>query len=86
VRSLQTELQPPLVSSQDYGWQNIVAEEFHQVPGEEAYHSATEAKHLLKTTHFSVMDIALLCGFSSHSHLGKWFRKYTGTTPKAFRT
>ncbi len=43
------------------------------------------AKHLLKTTKLPVMDIALLCGFSSHSHLGKWLRQYTGLTPKAFR-
>ncbi|MBD0267138.1 MAG: helix-turn-helix transcriptional regulator [Cyanobacteria bacterium Co-bin8] len=43
------------------------------------------AKQLLKTTNLPVMEIALLCGFSSHSHLGKWFRQSTGTTPKAFR-
>lgn len=44
------------------------------------------AKYLLKTTNLSVMEIALRCGFSSHSHLGKWFRQYTGVTPKAFRS
>jgi AraC family transcriptional regulator len=43
------------------------------------------AKDLLQTTDLSIMEIALLCGFSSHSHLGKWFRQYTGMTPKAFR-
>lgn len=43
------------------------------------------AKQLLKTTKLSVMDIALLCGFSSHSHLGKWFRQCTGMTPREFR-
>lgn len=43
------------------------------------------AKHLLKTTEQPIMDVALLCGFSSHSHLGKWFRQYTGMTPKAYR-
>jgi AraC family transcriptional regulator len=43
------------------------------------------AKHLLKTTDFPIMEIALRCGFSSHSHLGKWFRHYAGMTPKAFR-
>lgn len=43
------------------------------------------AKQLLKTTELPVVDIALLCGFSSHSHLGKWFRHYTGMTPKVFR-
>jgi AraC family transcriptional regulator len=43
------------------------------------------AKQLLKTTELSIMEIALLCGFSSHSHLGKWFRHSVGMTPKAFR-
>lgn len=43
------------------------------------------AKQLLKTTNLSIMEIALLCGFSSHSHLGKWFRQLVGMTPKAFR-
>ncbi|MDX2214187.1 MAG: AraC family transcriptional regulator [Oculatellaceae cyanobacterium bins.114] len=43
------------------------------------------AKQLLKTTDLSVMDIALLCGFSSHSHLGKWIQHYTGLSPKAYR-
>ncbi len=43
------------------------------------------AKQLLKKTELSVIEIALLCGFSSHSHLGKWFRHYTGMTPKAYR-
>lgn len=44
-----------------------------------------QAKELLKATELSVMEIALLCGFSSHSHLGKWFRQLTGMTPKTYR-
>ncbi|WP_199320698.1 helix-turn-helix domain-containing protein [Leptolyngbya sp. FACHB-261] len=44
------------------------------------------AKQLLKTTDLPIMDIALLCGFSSHSHLGKWFRQYMGVAPKTYRT
>lgn len=43
------------------------------------------AKQLLKATKFSVMEIAMLCGFSSHSHLGKLFRQHTGVTPKNYR-
>ncbi len=43
------------------------------------------AKKLLKETKLSVMEVAFLCGFSSHSHLGKWFRQYIGMTPKAYR-
>jgi AraC family transcriptional regulator len=43
------------------------------------------AEQLLKETKLPVMEIAMLCGFSSHSHLGKWIRQHTGMTPKAYR-
>ena len=32
------------------------------------------AKQLLKESDRSIMDIAFLCGFNSHSHLSKQFR------------
>nr|WP_217650510.1 AraC family transcriptional regulator [Spirulina major] len=44
------------------------------------------AKHLLKQTDQAIVDIALSCGFNSHSHLSKQFRQVTGITPKAYRT
>ncbi|MEL6441402.1 MAG: AraC family transcriptional regulator [Cyanobacteria bacterium J06621_8] len=44
-----------------------------------------KAKQLLKQTDRSITDIALDCGFSSHSHLSKQFRKATGITPKVYR-
>lgn len=43
------------------------------------------AKQLLKQKERSIMDIAFLCGFNSHSHLSKQFRQLTGMTPKAYR-
>ncbi len=43
------------------------------------------AKQLLKQTDQSIMDIAFLCGFNSHSHLSKQFRQLAGMTPKAYR-
>ncbi|AFY77191.1 transcriptional regulator containing an amidase domain and an AraC-type DNA-binding HTH domain [Pleurocapsa sp. PCC 7327] len=43
------------------------------------------AKQLLKQTERSIMEIALECGFNSHSHLSKQFRQLTGMTPKAYR-
>ncbi len=43
------------------------------------------AKQLLKQTDQLILDIALECGFSSHSHLSKQFRQLTGMTPKAYR-
>ena len=42
------------------------------------------AKRLLKQD-LAIADIALDCGFNSHSHLGKYFRAMTGMTPKAYR-
>ena len=44
------------------------------------------AKQLLKQTDQSIVDIAFLCGFNSHSHLSKQFRQLTGITPRAYRT
>jgi AraC family transcriptional regulator len=43
------------------------------------------AKLLLKQTERSIVEIALDCGFSSHSHLSKQFRQFTGMTPTAYR-
>ena len=43
------------------------------------------AKLLLKESDRLIIDIALECGFSSHSHLSKQFRQFTGMTPKAYR-
>lgn len=43
------------------------------------------AKQLLKQTDQPIAEIALMCGFNSHSHLSKQFRHLTGMTPKAYR-
>lgn len=43
------------------------------------------AKQLLKQTDRSITDIAFRCGFNSHSHLSKQFRRFTGMTPRAYR-
>ena len=43
------------------------------------------AKQLLKQTERSIMEIALECGFNSHSHISKQFRQLTGITPTAYR-
>ena len=43
------------------------------------------AKSLLKNPELSVTDVALLCGFNSHSHFGQYFRRFTGFTPKQYR-
>lgn len=43
------------------------------------------AKRLLQQTDQAIIDIALECGFNSHSHLSKQFRQVTGITPRQFR-
>ncbi len=43
------------------------------------------AKQLLQKRDIAIADVALQCGFNSHSHLSKWFRELTGMTPKAYR-
>ncbi|PSB55743.1 helix-turn-helix domain-containing protein [Chamaesiphon polymorphus] len=44
------------------------------------------AKKLLKKTDRSITEIALECGFNSHSHLSKQFRQLAGMTPTAYRS
>ncbi|MEY3868191.1 MAG: hypothetical protein RLZZ338_2082 [Cyanobacteriota bacterium] len=42
-------------------------------------------KLLLKDRQLSINDIAMQCGFSSHSQLDRHFRKLMGITPKEYR-
>ena len=43
------------------------------------------ARELLKNPSASLIDIALECGFSSHSHMSRLFHKSVGVTPSAYR-
>lgn len=43
------------------------------------------ARELLKTPSMSLIDIALDCGFSSHSHMSRLFHKIVGVSPSAYR-
>ena len=43
------------------------------------------ARELLKIPSMSLIDIALDCGFSSHSHLSRIFHRIVGVTPSAYR-
>jgi len=42
-------------------------------------------QELLKNPAMSLIEIALDCGFSSHSHMSRLFRKMVGVTPSAYR-
>lgn len=44
-----------------------------------------KAKELLAETDFSIMEIALMVGYSSNSTLTRAFHSLTGMTPKAYR-
>jgi AraC family transcriptional regulator len=43
------------------------------------------ARELLASPTLSLTDIALECGFSSHSHLSRVFRQALGATPSEYR-
>ncbi len=43
------------------------------------------AKELMRNRSISLTDIALSCGFSSHSHMTHAFRKFLGATPSEWR-
>jgi AraC family transcriptional regulator len=44
-----------------------------------------QAKTLLREKSFSLIDIALDCGFSSHAHFSNTFRQIVGVTPSEYR-
>jgi AraC-like DNA-binding protein len=43
------------------------------------------AKNLLTYSEYTIEHIGLYLGFSSQSHFGKVFKKYTGVTPNLYR-
>lgn len=43
------------------------------------------ARELLRHSDLSLAQIALRCGFSSQAHFTEYFRRDTGTTPRAYR-
>ena len=43
------------------------------------------AKSLIGEGRLSLAEIAAICGFSSQSHLTRWFKRLAGTTPAAYR-
>jgi AraC family transcriptional regulator len=43
------------------------------------------ARELLTTSSWSLTEIALECGFSSHSHMTRVFHQFLGVTPSAYR-
>ena len=45
-----------------------------------------EAKNLLSNTDYSIIDIAVAVGFDNQSYFSKVFKRYTGLTPKQFRS
>lgn len=42
------------------------------------------AKQLLRRQQFSIVDVALQCGFASQSHLNRHFKRIVGVTPLTF--
>lgn len=45
----------------------------------------SKALRLLNDPNNKVIDVALQCGFSNHSHFSKTFKRATGMTPTAYR-
>ena len=44
-----------------------------------------ETKRLLESTDYTILDIAIACGFDNQSYFTKVFKKYTGLSPKQYR-
>lgn len=45
-----------------------------------------ESKRLLSNTNYAILDIAIATGFENQSYFSKVFKKFTGLTPKQFRS
>ena len=48
-------------------------------------HRLRRARSMLRNTSRSIIDIAVACGFSSHSHFSKSYREHFGQTPRSDR-
>ena len=44
-----------------------------------------KAKQLMSNTALSLADISLQCGFSNQSHMGRFFKKIVGASPRDYR-
>lgn len=49
-------------------------------------HRLGRARSLLRNTSLSIIEVAVACGFTSHSHFSKSYREHFGTTPRDERT
>lgn len=43
------------------------------------------AQEMMRDRSIALLDVALACGFSDQSHLGRVFKRLTGQTPKQYR-
>ena len=70
----------------EYHFCRMFKESFAHTPQEYlTYTRIEQVKHLLGHSSHSLTEIALACGFSNQSHMGRYFKKQLGITPKAFQ-
>ncbi|AQS36484.1 transcriptional regulator, AraC family [Shewanella psychrophila] len=75
-----------LAQLSEYHFCRMFKESFARTPQAYlTYVRIEQVKHLIKTTSDNLMDIALNCGFSNQSHMGRYFKKQLGITPKAYQ-
>ncbi|ACA86377.1 AraC family transcriptional regulator [Shewanella woodyi] len=75
-----------LAQLSEYHFCRMFKESFARTPQEYlTYIRIEQVKHRLKTSAQSLSDIALDCGFANQSHMGRYFKKQFGITPRAFQ-
>lgn len=78
-----------LAAEAGYSYQRFFSA-FRRVTGYSPYQYVIEvrlerAKHLMRNSSRSLLEIAIQCGFDSHAHFSFAFRRRYGVSPKAFR-
>lgn len=71
--------------------QSHFVRQFHEITGRTPHGYVREkrvdlAKRLLRESSMTTAEIALICGFSSQSHMTVVFKKWAGVTPGQFRS
>jgi len=75
-----------LINMNKYRFIRVFKKQMNKTPYEYLLDLKIEkAKKMLKTKDYTITEISMMCGFSSHSHFTTIFKKKTGLSPTEYR-